>query len=82
MRETSLLAGNDAPKLASMLTLVACALTIFAAIIVFVGLGPALLFAAINIVAFAAWFMTVGTHKDTDLVSSRLTLWCPLFYWL
>lgn len=43
----------------------ACTLTIFAAMIVLVGLGPALLFAAISIVAFAAWLLTTKRSEDT-----------------
>ncbi|MFT6272157.1 MAG: hypothetical protein ACJA0F_000995 [Dinoroseobacter sp.] len=65
MLESSPRTPTEPQKLASILTIVACTLTIFAATIVLVGLGPALLFAAISIVAFAAWLMTTKRSEDT-----------------
>ena len=51
---------------AAVLTILACALTLFAAILVLVGGGPAILLAVICAFSFAAWRMTFDTAENPN----------------
>lgn len=59
---------------AAVLTILACALTLFAATLVLVGVGPAIILAVICVVSFAAWRVTfdTGEHPNSGILSLYL----------
>lgn len=77
MKNPSPLADDGSSQLASILTILTCSFTIFAATLVLVGLGPAILFAAICVVALAAWVLANEPTEDTDSDILSLYLLVP-----
>lgn len=74
MENPSFPATDSTSKLTSILTILASAFTLFAATLVLVGLGPALLFTVISMAAFAVWMLTTGPMEDanSDILSVYL----------
>jgi hypothetical protein len=76
MKILSFSAGDGPHNLASVLTILACGLTLFAATLILVGGGPAILFAVIYTASFGVWLLTYDPVEETtsDILSIYLLI--------